>query len=108
VEVRRLDSILDECLAGIDSPRLYLKLDTQGFDLEAFRGAEGVLDKILAAQTEVSFVPLYEGMPGWADSLKEFESLGFSVVDFMPVTRVSGDLLMMEMDCILAHLPASA
>ena len=103
VEVRRLDSILDESLGGIPSPRLYLKLDTQGFDLEALRGADGVLANFLAAQTEISFVPLYEGMPNWIDSLKEFQSRGFSVVDFMPVTRVAGDLLMMEMDCILAR-----
>jgi FkbM family methyltransferase len=108
VEVRRLDSILDECLTGIASRRLYLKLDTQGFDLEAVRGAEGVLTDFLAAQTEVSFVPLYEAMPNWIDSLKEFQSRGFSVVDFMPVTRVAGDLLMMEMDCILARSTESA
>ena len=108
VEVRRLDSIWEECLAGIASRRLYLKLDTQGFDLEALRGADGVLGNFLAAQTEVSFVPVYEGMPNWIDSLKEFQSRGFSVVDFMPVTRVAGDLPMMEMDCILARGSKSA
>jgi hypothetical protein len=47
-------------------------------------------------------------MPNWIDSLKEFQSRGFSVVDFMPVTRVAGDLPMMEMDCILARGSKSA
>lgn len=108
VEIRRLDSIFDECMAGIASRRLYLKLDTQGFDLEVLRGADGVLTNFLGAQTEVSFVPIYQGMPRHIESLKEFESRGFSVVDFMPVTRVAGDLLMMEMDCILARGSESA
>jgi len=108
VEVRRLDSVFDECLAGIDLPRLYLKLDTQGFDLEVLRGAEGVLKDILAAQTEVSFVPLYEGMPDWMESLKEFQRFGFGVVDFMPVLRVNGSLMIMEMDCILTRSPQQA
>ena len=59
--------------------------------------------KFIGAQTELSFVPLYEGMPGHLEALKEFESRGFSVVDFVPVTRVAGGLLMMEMDSILAR-----
>ena len=103
VEVRRLDSIFDECMAGIAARQLYLKIDTQGFDLEVLRGAEGVLDKFKGAQTEVSFVPIYEGMPKYNDSIREFETRGFGVVDFMPVSRVNWDLLMMEMDCVFAR-----
>lgn len=103
VEVRRLDSIFEDCMEGIEAKRLYLKMDTQGFDLEVLRGADGVIGKFVGAQTELSFVPLYEGMPGHLDALKEFETRGFSVVDFVPVTRVAGGLLMMEMDSILAR-----
>lgn len=103
VEVRRLDSIFDECMDGILSQRLYLKIDTQGFDLEVLRGADGVISNFLGAQTEVCFIPIYDGMPKYIESLKEFERRGFSVVDFVPVSRVAGDLLMLEMDCILAR-----
>ena len=103
VEVRRLDSIFDECMAGIPSRRLYLKIDTQGFDLEVLRGADGVIANFLGAQTEVCFIPIYDGMPRYIESLKEFESRGFSVVDFVPVSRAAGDLLMLEMDCVLAR-----
>jgi FkbM family methyltransferase len=103
VEVRRLDSIFDECMAGIASRRLYLKLDTQGFDLEVLRGADGVLANFKGAQTEVSFVPIYHGMPACIESLKEFESRGFGVVDFMPVAVAADGLEAMEMDCILVR-----
>jgi FkbM family methyltransferase len=103
VEIRRLDSIFGECTAGANARNFYLKLDTQGFDIEVLRGAEGILPKILGAQTEVSFVPIYRGMPGYIESLTAFESKGFNVVDFMPVTRVAGDIVVLEMDCILAR-----
>ena len=39
VEVRRLDRVLDETLGGLDGRRPFLKLDTQGFDLDVFAGA---------------------------------------------------------------------
>jgi FkbM family methyltransferase len=56
VEVRRLDSIFGECMAGIAARRLYLKLDTPGLDLEALRGADGVLDKFLGVHSVGGFV----------------------------------------------------
>jgi len=108
VEVRRLDSIFDECMAGIDARNIYLKIDTQGFDIEVLRGAEGILSQLKGAQTEVSFIPIYQGMPRHIESIREFEARGFSVVDFMPVSRDDGGLLMVEMDCILARVPEKA
>lgn len=105
VEVRRLDSIFDECMAGIDARNIYLKIDTQGFDIEVLRGAEGVLPQLKGAQTEVSFIPIYHRMPHHIESILAFEARGFSVVDFMPVSRDEGGLLMVEMDCILARVP---
>ena len=105
VEVRRLDGIFDECMAGSGARRLYLKLDTQGFDLEALRGAEGVLDKFQGAQSELSFIPIYQGMPTSLETIREFQNRGFDVVDLMPVTRASDGLVMMEMDCIFARSP---
>jgi len=43
VDVRRLDSVLETCLIDISSPRIYLKLDTQGFDLSVMEGAQAIL-----------------------------------------------------------------
>jgi FkbM family methyltransferase len=103
VQVKRLDSVLAECIAGVASPRIYLKMDTQGFDLEVFDGAAGVLPSVLALQSEVSFRPIYHGMPGYQDSLRKFEAHGFGVVDFMPVMRDTGGLCSIEMDCVMAR-----
>lgn len=103
VEMRRLDDTLDECLAGIDSPRLYLKLDTQGFDLEVVRGGERTLERVLALQTEVSFQPIYDDMPDFTESIRALQQRGFDVVSFAPVTSDFDDLRAIEMDCILAR-----
>ena len=54
VEVRRLDGVLADFVPDWRSRRLYLKMDTQGWDLEVLRGASGVLSSTVALQSEVS------------------------------------------------------
>jgi FkbM family methyltransferase len=103
VQVKRLDDVLCECTDGIESPRIYLKLDTQGYDLEVIRGAVESLPKILALQTEVSFKPIYENMSGYAETISTLISHGFDVVDFMPVTRDHEGLSVIEMDCVMVR-----
>lgn len=103
VEIRRLDSVFDVCMEGIPSPRIYVKLDTQGFDLEVARGAESTLNKVLALQTEICFRPIYNGMSGFADSISHFRARGFEVVDFVPISNDPDDLCAVEMDCVMAR-----
>ncbi|MBK7927432.1 MAG: FkbM family methyltransferase [Bryobacterales bacterium] len=108
VPVRRLDEVFAECTAGHASPRVYLKMDTQGFDLEVFRGAAGVLPAILAMQSEICFQPIYEGMRGYADNLAEYHANGFEVYDFLVVNRDLNQLAVVEMDCVLIRANALA
>jgi FkbM family methyltransferase len=101
VPVKRLDQVLDLCIQGLADPRLYLKIDTQGFDLQVLNGSAGVLDRMLGAQTELVFKHVYEGSPGYLESLKAFSDKGFDVVDFIPITRGSDGLSAVEMDCVM-------
>ena len=105
VEVWRLDHVLETCLKDISSPRMYLKLDTQGFDLTVMEGAQSILPRILALQVEVSLHKIYHGMHGFADSVAEFETRGFEVIDFITVNRDIDQLCALEMDCIMARKP---
>jgi FkbM family methyltransferase len=102
VPVKRLDDVLDECLQGIEEPSIFLKIDTQGFDLEVARGATATLDRIKLVQAEVSFNPIYAGMPAYSEFIDAFRKLGFGVVDFLPVSREPAGECAIEMDCILA------
>ena len=95
-------STLDSEFSGGDLGRTYLKLDTQGFDLEVLRGGTQAVSHIPALQTEVSFQPLYEQMPDYRTSITAFESHGFSVADFF---LVSADNMhrAMEFDCVMVR-----
>ena len=94
-------STLDAEFAGQRGLRhTYLKLDTQGFDLEVLRGGRQVLAEIPALQTEVSFRPLYEGMPSYAESIAAFERCGFAVADLFLVAADDVGRAM-EFDCIM-------
>jgi FkbM family methyltransferase len=42
VKVRRLDEVLPELIAGIGLPRIFLKMDTQGFDGQVLDGASSL------------------------------------------------------------------
>jgi FkbM family methyltransferase len=46
---------------GVEDETVFLKTETQGFDLEVLRGAGPQLRKVVALQAEVAVLPLYEG-----------------------------------------------
>lgn len=105
VDVRRLDGVLETCLMDISSCRIYLKLDTQGFDLSVMEGAQTILPRILALQTEVSLHDLYHGMHNFVESVSKFQAAGFEVIDFVTVNRDIDQLCAIDMDCIMARKP---
>jgi FkbM family methyltransferase len=100
VEMRRLDEMLDDVCRNIADPRLLLKMDTQGYDLQVFEGARCWLDRIFALQSEVSIVPLYQGMPHYLDALRVYEAAGFRLFHVAPVSRVA-DGGSQELDCLM-------
>ena len=79
--------------------RIFLKLDTQGYDLEAFKGALGSLSAIKVLQSEVSFIQIYEDMPDFRTSLDTYLSHGFQVSAFFPVSDQPNGAAI-EMDCL--------
>jgi len=98
VRVERLDAVLPEFLPDPDS-RIFLKMDTQGYDLEVFAGSSGSKN-IDLLQSEISVVPLYEGMPHFLESLRVFEGEGFGLLDLFVVNRMP-DGRVLEYDCLM-------
>jgi FkbM family methyltransferase len=88
VTVRALADLWPE-IAGAYGTRIrpYLKMDTQGFDLQVIEGARPIIPSIVAAQTELLLRPLYEGAPSYTDTLLAFERLGFDVAGLFPLTH---------------------
>jgi FkbM family methyltransferase len=101
VEVKTLDSISNEILCLNSDTRIFLKMDTQGFDLEVMKGVRDLRDKIFLLQSEVSIRALYKDMPHYLESLQFYESLDFQLVDLFSVTRNSEGVV--EYDAIMIN-----
>ncbi len=102
VQVRRLDDIWDEVASGARS--VFLKVDTQGWDLEVLAGATEHLPEVGILQTEMSLHSVYEGSPSWTESLAVLASYGFEPSAFVPVTK-HRDGRLIEMDCVAIRKP---
>lgn len=102
VAVRRLENLLDELVPGIEDRRIFIKIDTQGYDIEVFKGLGNKLEQVVALMSEVSLIPIYAGMPHWTENISAYEKAGFGVVGMFPVTRDSGRVI--EYDCLLTRI----
>jgi FkbM family methyltransferase len=85
VEVRRLDGLIDA--VATPESRIFLKTDTQGYDMQVMRGAAGCLDRILAIQIELPVREVYRGAGRYLDGLHELTDMGFEPTAFFPVQR---------------------
>jgi FkbM family methyltransferase len=102
VQIRRLDAVFDACTAALPNPAVYLKMDTQGWDLEVVKGASGRLAQIRALQTEMSVLPLYEHMPTYIESILFLNQQGFDLSAMYKVSRDT-DLRLIEFDCVMVN-----
>jgi hypothetical protein len=106
VRVRRLADLFDEIVDGIAEPRVFLKLDTQGYDLLAFRGVGERIGEVCAMMSEVSAVPIYDGMPRFLEQVAEYEAAGFELAGMYPVTLHRETLRVIEFDAVLVRSTA--
>jgi len=85
IKVRRLDSCISE--NALKRPVL-LKLDVQGYELEALKGCDSLLDRIDHVLAECSFVELYEGQAMAHQVITYLQEAGF---DLFGVYNISFD-----------------
>jgi FkbM family methyltransferase len=76
--LRTLDSLLSE--HGRGARNLFIKIDTQGYELEVLLGALESLKSTVALEVELSFVELYRGQPLFFDVAKHLYEQGFVLV----------------------------
>jgi len=102
VEVLTIDWFLNEKIKDFAGRRIFLKIDTQGYDLKVFNGAINSLRQIVCLLSEISVVPIYEDMPHYLGVLKRYEEHGFAVTGFYPISRKE-DMSIIEVDCTLIN-----
>jgi FkbM family methyltransferase len=80
--------------------RPFLKLDTQGFDLQVAMGAGPALRQFLGIQSEVTFSPIYAGASKFDTVVSYYEANGFVLSRMFPNNDVHFPELI-EMDVAL-------
>lgn len=105
VPVERLDNILDELVKDVENPHIFLKVDTQGFDLEVIRGLGTKAASISALQIEMAVNPIYkDATNSLPDALSYLHRLGFQVSGLFPVSFDSEDRVqVVEFDCLMCR-----
>jgi len=108
VPVRRLDEVWSDCVEGParpDSPRIFLKIDTQGFEREVIEGAGNKLGEVRALQLEVPVRPIYEGAASYGELFRLLDDRGFVPVALFPFSRDDVGRVV-EVDCLMVPRPA--
>ncbi len=82
--------------------RVFLKMDTQGYDLNVFKGASKYYSNIACLLTEISLQQIYQKMPNYHETLSFYESKGFAISGFYPVS-LQKDSSVIEMDCFMIN-----
>lgn len=93
VEAVRLDTIAGKLIGDATQPML--KLDLQGGELDALRGAEQTLPRIRIVECELSLVELYEGQPLLPEVFDHLHDAGFTCFALNPgfTNRTTGRML---------------
>ena len=102
VQVKTLDGVFQHCIDGIQSPRVYLKLDAQGMDLSILRSATECINKIYGLQSEISLKPIYDGMPSYLETIPAMCAMGFEVAGLFPVNHDRA-MRLIEVDCVMVR-----
>jgi hypothetical protein len=81
----------------------FIKVDTQGFDIEVLKGFGDSLDHVIGIEIETRTQKLYEGEPLLSDLLKFMSNKGFILRDLRPASRFDHELL--EFDAFFSKDP---
>jgi FkbM family methyltransferase len=98
VDVSTIDRLMTQYAAP--DQRVFLKSDTQGYDLEVLRGAARSLERIVGVQIETSLCPTCIGQADWRSIVDFLAPYRFEIHLVIPgyFSRASGRL--MEMDLV--------
>jgi FkbM family methyltransferase len=96
VQVRTLDDMAAPHVTA--ASKLFVKIDTQGFEGRVLQGARKVLQAAVGLQLELSLVPLYKGQRSGEELYSDLKEAGFRLWSVTPafVEAVSGRLLQVD------------
>ncbi|HWI16013.1 MAG TPA: FkbM family methyltransferase [Burkholderiales bacterium] len=102
VKLRRLASVISDLGLARKLAWTYLKMDTQGFDLEVMAGAGPWVEQFAALQSEVACLRIYQGAPELHESLQRLGAYGYEITGMFPVNR-ERHLRVIDFDCVMVN-----
>ncbi len=90
VSIARLETFLAEN-PGL-TKNAYLKIDTQGYEMEVMRGAGQALNHIKVVQAEISLVHTYAEELDWIEMIQWMRNRGFEVATAICNSRVGAQV----------------
>ncbi len=93
--------MLDEAVELAGSNKVFLKIDTQGFEREVLDGASRLITRCVGLQLELPIAHLYDGVWDFDEAIGHAKALGFVPAQFRTVcTSDAIPASAVEVDCI--------
>jgi FkbM family methyltransferase len=77
VPIARLDTLAGKYVPS--TSRAFLKIDTQGYELQVLAGAKQLVPSLKGLQVELSLMPLYEGGGMFCETVRMINDFGFEL-----------------------------
>jgi FkbM family methyltransferase len=104
VQMTTLDLLLRPLVRA--GERIFLKLDLQGFELPALRGARELMKQVEAVETELSLVSLYDGQALLPELVTFLSRLGLDLVSLADVLTDPRTGQLLQADGLFVRRPA--
>jgi FkbM family methyltransferase len=82
--------------------RPFLKLDTQGFDVEIVSSAKSVMGEFIGLQSELSVKKIYQHSVDFREAISVYQQNGFALSAFAP-NNAGHFPVLVETDCIMVR-----
>lgn len=111
IETTRTETVamktLDEIYSKFASNRVFLKIDTQGFERNVLDGGTESLSKILGVQLEIPIYSLYANSWSFDEAIAYMTSAGFAVSQIRAVPHYERQVAdVIELDCVFRRASA--
>lgn len=102
VKTETLDSAFTRHQKKFNFLTPFLKMDTQGYDVEIVKNGKKVIKEFIGLQSELSIKKLYENSVNFKEAITLYEDCGFSLSSFIPNNPGFFPQLI-EIDCLMVR-----
>lgn len=100
LQTRTIKDLFPELQGEFGFRRPYLKMDTQGHDVDVVRGADTYMAQFVGMQSELAITKLYQSAPDLHEALDYYQHLGFKLSSLVP-NNAGHFPDLNEVDCIM-------